>query len=132
MRCRLEKNNLPAAARGHAPCEEVALYTVAGQTIFQIYGVSGSPSNQFESYLEIGYPIGAVVDRSTAIRRTKEEYETEQYALRGAWMRERCALIAESVISDMAHVSDQDAEYEIGIRNETARGIAESIREGLE
>lgn len=50
----------------------------------------------------------------------------------GSAAMERCVKIAESVISDMSHVADQDAEYEIGIRNETARGIAESIRKGLE
>lgn len=42
-----------------------------------------------------------------------------------AWERERCAKIADDARSDISMASDQDAAYEIGIRNEVAEGIAE-------
>lgn len=76
------------------------LFTLAGQTIFQISGANGAPALQWESY-PLNVPIwfggltvreclthpdlhrGFAIDRATAIQRTMAEFEEEQWRLRG-------------------------------------------------
>lgn len=56
------------------------LYTIARQTIFQIYGGNGAPALQWESY-PVEADTGYHLDRQMAIQRTKEEFEAEQFRL---------------------------------------------------
>lgn len=76
------------------------LFTLAGQTIFQISGANGAPALQWESY-PLDVPVcdgglttreyashpdlcrGFALDRAHAIQRTMEEFEAEQWMLRG-------------------------------------------------
>ncbi len=59
---------------------EAEFYTIARQTIFQIYGCNGAPALQWESY-PVEADTGYHLDRKMAIQRTKEEFEAEQLML---------------------------------------------------
>lgn len=59
------------------------MYSLAGQTIFQIIGANGAPMAMWESYPQSAVPFdGGLIDRALAVRRTKEEFEAEQLQLR--------------------------------------------------
>lgn len=62
------------------------LFSLAGQTIFQISGASGAPALEWESYPNeptLTLRKGDSLDRRTAIQRTRAEFEEEQYRMRG-------------------------------------------------
>ena len=74
---------LPAAAASPQPCAR-DLFSLAGQTIFQVIGANGAAMLLFESYPADVVVPGQWMDRSKAIRRSKDEFEAEQYSLRSA------------------------------------------------
>lgn len=61
------------------PTHSVNLYSLAGQTIFQVLGVDGVWVPLWKSYPQ---SADGHIDHSMAIRRTKEEFEAEKLQLR--------------------------------------------------